>query len=354
MSSQLSRSTVVGGLRDDVSTFNDDGIGFSDGPETVQAVQAGRRRPRLQLPRGSGRGPWQPASAPGPVPLARLSGLVAIVIAIVVASVSWIGACQGASKQGEYAGYLSGVRLVALRSSQLGAQFAGTLLSPGPKITALAARVQGYAEQQQLAYEQAQQIRVPAALRPAHQQLLNALELRTKGLANLSQTLALPAAGTAGSSRLTVLLTAQAQLLTTSDIVWTQLYRAAATEQIKAQHVFGLEVPGSHFITNTDLVSARSFGLLLQRVRGVSTRSVPAKLLKPGDSGAAVAAWQVQLNRWLKKAQPQQALLTPTRVFDAATVAATKTLQAAASITADGIVGPATRQALRRLLANRG
>jgi putative peptidoglycan binding protein len=343
---------LVGGLRDGVSTFNDDDIEFFDEPETTEAVQAGRRWPPLQRARGSGQGSRRPASPPALVRLARLAGLVVTAIAFVVASVLWIGACQGAGKHREYAGYLSNVGALAQNSGKLGAQFAGTLLSAAPKTANLATSLREYAQQERLAYDQAQ-IRVPAPLRQAHQQLLDALELRAKGLADLSQTLALPVPRAAGYSRLTRLLTAQARLLTTSDIVWDQLYRAAVIEQIKAQNILGLAVPESHFIANADLVGARSFRLLLQRLHGVSAPSAPATLLKPGDSGAAVAAWQLQLNRWLKKTQPQ-ALLTPTRIFDPATVAATKTLQTAASITADGIVGPATRQALRRQLAKQG
>jgi hypothetical protein len=52
--------------------------------------------------------------------------------------------------------------------------------------------------------------------------------IRKPCLAGLSQTLALPVPRTADYSRLTALLTAQARLLTSSDIVWNQIYRAAA------------------------------------------------------------------------------------------------------------------------------
>jgi peptidoglycan hydrolase-like protein with peptidoglycan-binding domain len=354
------RGTVLGGLRDGVSTFNDEDIHFDyfAEPETVEAAQPGRRLPRLQRSRGpgSGDGPRRPASPPsGRAPLARLAGLIAIVIVIVVALVSWIGACQGTGKQAEYASYLSNVGALAQSSSKLGAEFATTFRSSGLKTSGLERSLQGYAAHEQQAYDQAQQIRVPGPLRQANQQLLDALELRVKGLTGLGEALAQASPfKRASATTLTGVLTAQAQLLTTSDVVWDQLYRAAATEQIKAQRVIGLAVPESHFIANTDLVGARSFGLLLQRLHGLSTLPAPATLLKAGDSGAAVGAWQVQLNRWLPTTQPPQGLLTITRIFDPATEAATKTLQTAASITADGIVGLATRLALRRELAHPG
>lgn len=344
-----------------MNRFDHDDIEFDffAEPETVEVVGAGGWSRRLQRSRGrrsggsAGRPPESPA---GLVPLARLAGLVAIAIATVVALVSWVSACQGTGKQAEYAGYLSKVRALAQSSSQLGAEFANKLRSAGLKTSDLERSLQGYAEQEQQAYDQAQLIRAPGPLRQAHQRLLDALALRAKGLAGLNQALAqaVPAKSPAGSASLTGVLTAQAELLTTSDVVWDQLYRTAANAQIKAQHVTGLVVPESHFIANTDLVGARSFGLLLQRLHHVPIASAPLPLLKAGDSGAAVGAWQVQLNRWLQKTQPQQGGLTITRVFDPPTEAATKTLQRAASITPDGIVGPATRQALTRELARRG
>lgn len=164
-------------------------------------------------------------------------------------------------------------------SSQLGAEFANKLVSPALKTSDLEASLQGYAEQEQQAYDQAQRIRAPGPLRQAHQRLLDALALRAKGLAGLSEALAqaLAVKSAASSSTLTGVLTAQAQLLTTSDVVWDQLFRTATTEQIKAQGVTGLAVPESHFIANTDLVGARSFGLLLQRLHPVSTTASPAQ-----------------------------------------------------------------------------
>jgi len=346
---------LVRGLGEGVSTSNEDGIDFFDEPETVEAVRAGRRLQRSHG-HGSGEGPRRPPSSlpPGLVRLARLAGVIVLVIVIVVAFVLWSGACQGTGKHTEYADYVSSVGALAQSSSKLGTEFAHTLLSPGLKTSGLETSLQGYADQEQHAFEQAQQISVPGPLRQAHLRLLDAFALRAKGLAGLSQALALPFKPGVGSSRLVAALTAQARLLTTSDVVWDQLYRGAAAEQIKAQRLFGLVVPESHFIANSNLVGVRSFGLLLQRLHGVSTRSTRATLLKPGDSGAAVGVWQLQLNRWLRKTQPQQRLLAITRIFDAATEAATKTLQTAAAITPDGIVGPATRQALRRELAKAG
>jgi peptidoglycan hydrolase-like protein with peptidoglycan-binding domain len=354
---QLNAQYSLAGLRG-VSTRDDDEIEFDffDEPETVEATQRGRRLPRRDRSGdgGSGAEPRRPIRTPtGLVPLARLVGLIAIAITVVVALVFWVGACQGKNKHDEYASYASKVRAIAQSSTALGTEFANKLIASGLKQADLEQSLQTYAQQEQQSYDQAQQIQAPGPLRRIHQHLIDALELRAKGLAGLGDTLS-QTASVKDAAAAAQKLTDEAALLTASDVVWDQLYRLPATDQMKAQGVTGVVIPDSHFVENTDLVSARSFSLLFGRLHPASTGSAPAPLLKPGDSGAAVGAWQVLLSRWLKKAQPQQALLPITRIFDPATEAATKTLQIAASITLDGIVGPATRQALTRQLARTG
>ena len=249
-----------------MNTFDDDDIEFDffDEPETVEA---------------------------GVVPLARLVGLIAIAIVIVVALVFWVGACQGKSKHAEYAAYVSKVHTLAQSSTRLGNEFAVKLLSAGLKQTDLESSLQTYAQQEQQAYDEAQQIRPPGPLRTIHQNLVDAIELRAKGLAGLGDALAQASSAkksVAATTAETDALTAQAQLLTASDVVWDQLYRLPATQEMKAQNVTGVVIPESQFIVNPDLVSARSFGLLLERLGGASTGGTPTG--KHGDGLVSVVA----------------------------------------------------------------
>jgi hypothetical protein len=270
-----------------MSTFDDDEIEFDffDEPETAEAAPRPRRLPR---PGSRGPRPPRPPRPPmrtptGLVPLARLVGAIAIAIAIVVAFVFWVGACQGKSKHDEYASYASKVRTIAQSSTRLGTTFATKLVSPGLKKSDLATALQQYAQQEQQAYDQAQQIRPPGPLRAIHLQLVDALELRAKGLAGLGEALATSTGGKSATAvtAATDALTAQGQLLTASDVVWDQLYRMPATQELKARGVTGVVIPESHFVTNSDIVSARSFGLLLQRLSGASTGGTPSG--KHGD-----------------------------------------------------------------------
>lgn len=296
-----------------MNTFDDDGgeieFDFFDEPETAEAPPRQRRLPRLERPGGRGSGPRPPRPpmrAPtGLVPLARLVGLIAIAIAIVIGFVFWVGACQGKSKHDEYASYMSKVRTLAQDSTRLGTQFAAKLVDGTLKESDLATALQQYAQQEQQAYDQAQQIRPPGPLLQIHQQLVDSLVLRAKGLAGLGEALA--TASTAKTATATTAaidaLTAQGTLLSASDVVWDELYRAPAMQTLKDNGVTGVVVPQSHFVTNAEIISARSFGIVLSRLGGSSTSTGVTGTTATGLHGSALIS---------VFAQPQGARLSTT------------------------------------------
>ena len=256
-----------------MSAYDDENIEFDffDEPETEEAPRSSRRSRRER----SG-GPRPPAPPTGLVPLARLVGLIAIAIAVIVAFVFWVGACQGKSTHDEYSSYATKVRTVAASSDALGREFASKLVSGGLKQEAHQQSLQQYAQQEQQEYDQAQQIRAPGPLRQIHQQLVDAIELRAKGLAALDDVLTQSTSKNTSTS--IGALATQAGLLTASDVVWEQLYRLPATQQLKAQGITGVVIPKSVFVTNPELISARSFGVLLNAMKGASTGGTPSGL----------------------------------------------------------------------------
>jgi hypothetical protein len=259
-----------------MTTFDDENIEFDffDEPETEEAPRP-RRRPRRERS-----GPPRPPAPPtGLVPLARLVGLIAIAIAIVVAFVFWVGACQGKSTHDQYASYATRVRTVAASSNALGREFAAKLGSSVLKQADLESSLQQYAQQEQQEYDQAQQIHPPGPLRQIHEHLVDAIELRAKGLAALGDVVAgWNSKSTTSTNTAIDGLAAQAELLTASDVVWEQLYRLPATQQLKTEGITGVVIPKSAFVPNTELVSARSFGVLLDHLKGASTGGTPSGL----------------------------------------------------------------------------
>jgi hypothetical protein len=273
-----------------MSTYDDENIEFDffDEPETVEATQR-RRLPRLD--RGGGRGggerpPRPPMRTPtGLVPLARLVGLIAIAIVIVVGLVFWVGSCQGKSKKGEYTAYTDKVQAIATADRALGKAFENAFTS-STKQSDFENKLQQFAQQEQLAYTQAQQIRPPGPLRAIHQNLLDAIELRYKGLTGLGDTLATP---TKDQTATIAKLANAGQLLTASDVVWEQLYRLPAKQQLTDQGGKGVVIPASRFLSNSDFVSARSFSVLLTTTfGGASTGGTPSG--KHGDALISVRA----------------------------------------------------------------
>jgi len=268
-----------------MSTYDDDEIQFDffDEPETVEATQR-RRLPRLEMP-GRGGGDERPPRPPRPpatglVPLARLVGLIAIAIVVVVGLVFWVNSCQGKSKHDEYASYASKVQAISKADKKLSDQFGAQLIKAGVKVSDLETSLAQFAQQEQQEFAQAQQIRPPGPLRSIHQNLIDAIQLRYQGLAGLGNALA--AAGSSKNSTDTVTaLTAQGQLLTASDVVWEHLYRQPATDTLKQQNVTGVVIPTSQFLSNSDLVSARAFTILEQRLSGATTGGTPSG--KHGD-----------------------------------------------------------------------
>ena len=256
-----------------MSSYDDDNdieFDFFEEPETQEAPSRLRRRgPRSGEPRG----PVHPPT--GAVAMARLVGLVAIGIAVVVGLVFWVGACQGKSRHDEYASYMDKVRVVAQSSAKVGHEFAAKLGSPGLKLTDLETRLEQWSQQEQQAYDQAQQIRPPGPLRTMHQQVLDTLQLRAIGLAGLASALTQPnqTALSAGSA-----LAAQAQLLSASDIVWAELYRLPVTQELKSLGITGVVVPSSQFVTNPEVVSERSFQIVFQQLTPASTGGTPSGL----------------------------------------------------------------------------
>jgi hypothetical protein len=85
-------------------------------------------------------------------------------------------------------------------------------------------------------------------------------------------------------------LTAKAQLLTASDVVWDELYRVPASQELTALGITGVVVPESHFISNPELVSARSFSILFGRLHPASTGGAPSGTTSGKHGDALVSA----------------------------------------------------------------
>jgi hypothetical protein len=239
-----------------VST-HDDGteLEFFEEPETLEAPD--RQRRRIRPPRAGG--PRRPAPPPpGAVALARLAGLVALAIAVVIGLVFWVGSCQGQSRHDEYASYMNDVRPIAQSSAASLRDYQRQVTNPKLTLADLQSKLGLWSRQQQEDYDQALRLVPPAPLQAAHQEVLATLQLRAIGLADLANTLA--QSGSKSTDQVANQLTKQAQLLSASDLVWAELFKLPATDTLKRLGVSGVIAPPSQIVTNPELITPHSFG----------------------------------------------------------------------------------------------
>jgi hypothetical protein len=250
-----------------MSTFDDEPQVefFEETDQTLESPQ--RQRRRMRPPRAGG--PKRPSPPPpGAVALARLAGFVALAIAVIVGLVFWVGSCQGKSKHDEYASYMDDVRPIAQSSAQAGTAFVNTLGSQNLTTRGLESKLVQWSRQQQEDYNQALRLRPPGPLQGVHQQVLSTLQLRAIALAGLATSLS--QAGSKSTTEVADSLSGQAQTLTASDIMWTDLFKLPATETLTRLGIRGVIAPPSQFISNPDVISPRSFGLVYGRLKSTT------------------------------------------------------------------------------------
>jgi hypothetical protein len=211
-----------------------------------------------------------PAGPPrGLTPLLRLLALIALIVAALVFFGLLVQSCASTSRHDAYKSYMAKVGSVAQSSASDGAQVATDLTTPGVKVSDLASKLDGVAEQERQNVAAAQRLDPPGPLRPENEDLIEALQLRVSGVQGLADTFRKTASSKASADA--ALLAAPAERLLASDVIWDDLFRGPATSRMKSDGVSGVVAPESHFVTNQDLISERSMTLVLQRLRGAST-----------------------------------------------------------------------------------
>ena len=248
-----------------VSTYDDETpLEFFEEPETVEAP--GRQRRRIRPPRSGG--PRRPPPPPGAVALARLAGLVALAIAVVVGLVFWIGSCQGQSRHDEYKSYMDSVQPIAQSSAASLDDYARQLNSQKLTLADLQSKLTLWSRQQQEGYDKALRLVPPAPLQAAHQQVLATLQLRAIGLAGLANAFA--TGGSKDPDQVAALLAKEGRVLSASDLVWADLFRLPATETLRRYGVQGVIAPPSQIVKNPEVISAHSFGEVYARLHSTT------------------------------------------------------------------------------------
>ncbi|HET7648807.1 MAG TPA: CARDB domain-containing protein [Gaiellaceae bacterium] len=239
---------------------------FDDEPATTEAQPPPSR---VRLPRRGGRGTGMRRPSRNLTPILRLGVVIVVLVVLFVIFGLLIQSC-GTSKHDSYASYMNDVSKIAHSSQEDGAAVANALTTPGAKAASLAGTLRGIADQERQNVAQAKRLDPPGPLRPENQQLVESLQLRISGVDGIARTLG-ELTKTTKTSEAAAVLSAQADRLVASDVVWSDLFEVPAAREMAQQGVKGVEPPDSTFVQNRQLFSEGSITPLLQRLQGAST-----------------------------------------------------------------------------------
>src|SRR5579884_907411 len=242
---------------------------FEDEPATREAQPASFAG--MRLPRRGGSGGGLRRSGAPPALRRRVGGLLALTAIAVVVLLAFgllINSCAATSAHDRYQSYASQVQPIAKSSQDDGTAVASTLIQPGLKPSQLASKLRGIAATEQQNVNAARRIVPPGRLRAEHQALIEALELRVSGTQGLAQAFAANPASKGTNEA--ALLAQQAQRLLASDVVWSDLFHGATNNVLAQQHVTGVQMPQSTYVSNPELISQHSMSLVLARLRGTA------------------------------------------------------------------------------------
>ena len=246
---------------------------FFEDPQTRESGQTQRvTRPRILRAGGGPRRPVRPAQ--GLMPILRLIGLIAFALAVVTVLVLWAQGCREREKVETYENYMRTVSGIGRASAQRGTELNTLLTTPGKRIPEIRTQLNGLADREAQDVQRAETTEPPPLLRDEHRALIQALQFRVNGLRGLADTFA-RTAGARNPETAGALLAGQAQRLVASDVVWEDLFRALAADELKREGIRGVNVPNSDFAQNPDLASARSMNSILDRIRGATTGGTP-------------------------------------------------------------------------------
>jgi len=257
---------------------NDDDIQFDffeDEPATVEGPT-----PRVRLPRRSRRGPRRELGPPrGAAPVVRLLALVFFVLFLVLVFALLVQSCAGSSKRATYSHYMDQVSTIAQQSTTDGKSVVTALTTPGLKVAQMVSKLRNIAAAEQQNVRAAQSLSPPGRLRDEHAHLIEALQLRVSGVGSLADAFASTAADKTKTTAAATVLAEQADRLLASDVVWDDLFKGPASDQLKRDGVSGVEVPESTFLASPDsVITQHAMALVLQRIGGTSTTGTTSGL----------------------------------------------------------------------------
>jgi hypothetical protein len=253
---------------------------FFDEPPTRETA-----RPRIRRPGGGPRPPRRrPRQPAGLTPMLRLAGLIAFAIVIVALLTVWVNSCREENARDAYRSYLGSLGTIADDSAGVGRDLAAALTTPGISTSELQKTLAGLATRQDQDLDRARDLTPPGRLRDQNDEAIEALQLRSTGLAQLRTAFQQASGSEPAEAGKT--LAAPMRILLASDIVWDDEFAAPTAEIMDQRGIRGIEVPDSNFVTNYDLTTEQLLSQIWQRLVGAGGGGEPA----PGKHGNGIVS----------------------------------------------------------------
>ncbi len=253
---------------------------------------SGSRRMRMPRRKAGGYRPVRMRSTPNWTRIAAAGFIAAVVLALLVLSIS---AFVGHRRESAWKSYFSNVREVVNQSNTQGDELQVLLTQPtGADRAQLVGRVDRLARRSDQLVAQAKGIESPEELTGAHEWLVTTLVYRRNGLHALEKSMT-AALGMKDKKAAAALIADANQRLVASDVIFADSWAASARKILSREQIEGIKVPESEFVKDPELGSPKAMQLMLDRIATVgSTAAKNGKKVKvKGVQGTSLGSVSV-------------------------------------------------------------
>jgi hypothetical protein len=247
---------------------------FFGDPEPEPLKRRLVRRPSGSPPGGPPPPPRRPASAgPPATPIVRLISLIVFAIAMILILVFAVRSCEASNESAAYKDYMSRVAAVALDSKTVGTSLTSLLADQNLNESKLETKLRGMVTQHNLDVEKGSKLTPPGPLRQQQEKLVEALQLRSDGLAGLLEVFKATASKQGNSTESTkagIALSQQMYKIVASDVIWANMFVTPAQKVLQDEGVVGAPPPTSVFLAEPELATRNTMGQFWQRIHGVT------------------------------------------------------------------------------------
>ncbi len=230
------------------------------------------RRPSGPRSGGGTPPPKRPAGPPHTAtPVVRLVSLIAFAIAVILILIFAVRSCESSSENAAYKSYMDKVSAIAADSHTVGVNLTKLLDRQDLSEKTVEATLKGLISLQTTDIQKASKLTPPGPLRQQHEQMIEALQFRRNALNGLLTVFKATFSkhGSTATTEAGVALSKQMQRGVASDVIWEDMFVAAAQNVLKREGITGASPPASVFVADTARATSNSMGVVWQSFHGV-------------------------------------------------------------------------------------